>query len=263
MANSSLVVSFNANNFETSVPGLIVKDIDYGTPDRELNAFDIDRADESKVTDAFYTKRRINVSCEIGGTTTGGRPGLEAAFDQLNNILDTVEGTLLVPQAGINREYVATKENILINDRKGGWADFDVQFRCSTPFSYETSSTSLYTLTSLVGSLYDFACTFAGTTWQRPTITVTLNSFHGSGSNKSIKISNPVTSEEIAVYRTWTAADVLLINLETGAVTVNGNNVEWSGTLPQWAVGLGNVRYSDDFTGRNFNISIAYRKRRI
>lgn len=260
MSAADLAFTFDSNNLEALVPGLVITDIDTGHPERKVNIYDVESANAAKVADSFYKKRFVTVRAEIGSSS--GRAGLEASIDLLNRYTDTQEGILKVKQAGVFREYTATRGNLVFNERKSGFASVSVQFICSTPFSYETSSTTLYTLTNKVGHTYDLACNFGGNTKQQPTITFLLNSFLG-GTSKTVTITNPATTEAIAIQRTWTAADSLVINGESKTITVNGTAVDFDGKIPQWSPGAQIVRYTDDLSHINFNLTVAYRKRWI
>lgn len=252
-------VSFNGYDLEDTVSGLIVVSTDpYRMPNQKIVKQQIARNDLSTVSSRFWTDKKATITVEIGRNT---RALLEASVDRLKTILQGREKTLIVPQGSANRQYTATVDNLTFRQPDGGHQEIDIEFFCSDPYGYDTSSTTLYNYANLVGGAYDFKCTFEGSAEvQKPVITITINSV-STNTNGVISIANNTKSLDLEIARTWVAADVLIVDCLNRTVKVNGTEVDFTGPIPDWDTGVGNVSYADDFTTRNIALSIAYRKR--
>lgn len=252
-------VKFNAVDLEDYVPGLVVTGVDpYRMPNQKMVSQQIARNDLSTVSSRFWTDKKTTVSIEIGRDT---RPLLEASIDRLKYILQGKEKALVVPQGVQNRQYTATLSNMTFKEPSGGHQEIELEFFCSDPFGYDVSATTLYSYAALVGGLYDFRCTFEGSAIvQKPIVTITINTV-SANTNGLIAIENQDKGFSLEIRRAWVAADVLVVNCQTGDVTVNGTDVDFDGVIPDWDTGVGDITYSDDFSARNFAIDIQYNKR--
>lgn len=256
---SNYAVTFNAYDLEDQVPGLQVISVDpYRPPTKKLVTQTIARADKSSASSENYIDKKLTVVTEIGRNT---KALLEASIDRLNFILNGKEKVLTVPQSGSTRKYTATVQNIAITDAQGGHATISIEFFCSDPMGYDNSVTTLYNYPALVGGLYDFAVNFEGSAEvQKPKITITINSVTG-GTNGTISIMNTAKGQSLEITRNWIPTDVLIVNTLTGDITVNGIDVDFDGSIPDWDTEFGNITYTDDFSARNFAILIEYNKR--
>lgn len=255
---SKPTVSFNALDFASGVPGLIVVGTNpYQTPDRLLNTNPVGSANKSVTSSAYFQQKQLQVKVEIG---VSDRDTLENSIDLLEQIVQAREAILAVVQNSVSRQYTATMSSVITIDTQGGWAAITITFRCSDPYGYDTGSTSLGS-TRFTGSTKNLAFIIAGTAeWQLPVITITLNSLTG-GTTKNLVIGNSATGQQITVTRTWTAADVLVIDSYLRKVTVNGNEVAFTGAFPEFNKGSGSLDYSDTLTTRDVTVAAAYTKR--
>lgn len=251
-------VTFDGNDI-AEVPGLDVIGTDPHRPaPRELNINPIARADKSSVSSGFYKNRKIHVQCTIG---RDNKADLQSSLRHLEALLQGREKPLVLPIAGTNTEFTATKDNIMVGVLTGGFAEIDIEFFCSNPTGYNESSTSLYSYASLTGSDYSFAITWDGNVKQQPVVTIGITSISG-GTGGTITISNPTTGETLTIQRDWTAGEELIVNSKTGDVTVDGDDVEYTGNIPEWE-GTEPVVYSDDFTTRDISVDIDYQVRNL
>lgn len=253
----SETVTFDSNDL-ASVPGLTIIGTDpHRPPTRSLNSSEIARADLSSVASAYYKSRKIHVMAVLAAAN---KAAFQTALRTLEGLLQTREALLVFSIGGGQTEFTATKDNIMLSNEAGGFAELDIEFFCSNPTGYAVTSTTLYNYAALVGSAYSFAVTWSGNVTQQPVITVTVNTL--TGTSNTVTIGNSTTGESVAVTRAWSAADVLVVNSKTKVVTVNGSAVSYSGTIPEYK-STQPITYADDFTARNIAVNIAYQVRNL
>lgn len=260
---SKPTANFNANDLATVVPGLIITATNpYVYPTRTLYTNALAAADKSVTSGSNYTEKKVIVSAEIGQNT---RELLDAAIDTMNGYLTGKEKTLILSWAGATRQWTATLDNVTYHEVLGGYASFDLEFELSDPFGYDVSTTNLFS-TSLTGSTSttNFIGIIGGSAdWQAPIITITFTAITG-GTSKVVTVGNPANGQTCTITRSWTSADVLVINSQTKTVTVNGTEVATTGACPEWASGAaGSMSYTDTFTTRTRTMSGLYTKRHI
>lgn len=251
-------VTFNGVDLST-VTGLTIIGTDPQTPaPRSLNISELARSDQSKVSAGFYFSRKIHVLATI---SRASKSDLQSSMRELEGILQGIEKLLVLDVAGTSTEFIATKANISESNRAGGFVELDIEYICSNPTGYAVSATTLYSYSHLVGSEYDFAVAWLGNVKQQPVITIALNSFLGTAL-KEIAISNETSGQTCTILRSWTAAEVLVINCKTKEVTVDGEPVEFSGAIPEFENNEA-INYADTFSNRDISVSIAYQERNI
>lgn len=259
---SKAVVSFNAFDLEQTVPGLkIVSNNPYVNPNRTLTTNPIARTNKSVTSSAYDKDKKLDVIVEIGQNT---RELMDASLDILKQITQTREGLLIMNYATGNRQWTATKDNITPTDVLGGHGTFDIEFELADPYGYDTGTTTIVQGAQTGATRTDHVVFGGSTETQQPVITITLTKVT-SGSNHGITITNPSTGQAIVINQVtgWTNGDVLVIDVANKNVTLNGNQIDSSGPIPEWALGAGLIQYADTFTSRTFSINVTYRKRYI
>lgn len=253
----SEVVTFNGNDL-SAVNGLTIIGTDpHRPPERSLNSSEIARADRSAVAAAFYKSRKVHV---LAALAASNKASFQTALRSLESLLQATEAALVFSIGGVQTQFTATKSNITLSNEAGGFAELDIEFFCSDPIGVAVSATTLYSYAHLVGGAYSFAISWSGNVRQQPVVTVTVNTL--TGTSNTITIANPTTGESVAVTRTWSAADVLVVNSKTKSVTVNGSAVAYSGTIPETG-GTEALTYADNFTARNIALDITYQVRNL
>lgn len=255
---ASPTANFNGSDFASVVPGLrIIATNPYQTPNRVLTTNPVGSANKSVTSSAYFTLKPLAVKIEIG---QDNRDLLETAIDLLESILQAKEATLLLVQGGTTRQYTATLDSLSVTDVQGGWAAITINFKASDPYGYDAAATN-FASSRTTGSSRSNTYIFGGTAeWQAPVITITLNSLTG-GTSKNMLVGNAATGQQITITRTWTAADVVVIDSKLRKVTVNGTEVAFSGAFPEFNAGNGTLDYSDTLTTRDVTIATAYTKR--
>lgn len=242
-----------------SISGWRTTDTDtYRYPKRDTTEFPIAYSNQQAITSAFYTERMLSIS---GVITSTGREALDDSISELRRILEPINQTLQLPVSGNQRIFnEVTVTNITISDVKGGYAAIDIELATTDPFNYSLTSVELLNIINLTSGNKSYPVTLEGRGDQAPIFTLTLDTVT-NGTNKTITISNPATGKSISIEGVWAANDVLIINCKTKTVTVNAVDVDFDGSFPVWAKGLGTINYSDDFTQRQIDINVVYTKR--
>lgn len=259
MSLSTYYVIFDDNNLENSVTGLDVLGIDsYKQPKRSLSVSPISNTNQSHVASGFYTERYINVRIRIKAPDN---EILESRIDSLNSLLQSIEKTLVVPQAGFARKYTASLEDVETIDGGGAHWHATLIFRCSDNYGYDFTYTSVIDMTNVSSSTRSDTHEWKGSAYlQAPHIEVYYTAMSG-GSGGVVIIGSSVVGQQVTIARDWVAGDRLTIDVVESTVQVNGDDVAFTGALPQFTVGTSNITYYDDFTTRTFDYFVYYYKR--
>lgn len=253
-------IAFNSNSLQTT--SIITSEIDHhSSPNKAVAQASIAHGNKSRIIYTEYKDKKINITGQLVSTTI---TTLDALIDTFKGYLQGEDKNLDIEYNGTTRRYVAT-ENVTQIERPGGllFANFKVQFICAFPFGTDLASSSLSTQTTQTNAIYNYAITVAGSApWQCPVITVTYSAITGLTS-KTVSIGNGNTGQIISVTRTWTATDVLEVDVANRTVKVNGVQVEFSGAFPEFQPGSGTLSYADDFTTRTFGLTATYYKRYV
>lgn len=240
------------------VPGVTWTGFDtFRTPTRDIKNYSLAYENSSVTPSAFYTNKKINLR---GVITRSTRDLFDASLDTLRQYIDNREATLKLPQSGAYRQYTATVSNIGISGIAGGFGEVDIEFLCSDPFGYDTSTTTVLSVSGLTSGNKSYPITVSGTAKQQIKITLLINSLT-NGTAKTITLSNPIAGTTITIIRDWAALETLVIDPSTKSVTVSSASVEFTGNLSEWSPGAGFINYTDNFTARNVDITGIYTKR--
>lgn len=254
--------NFNSSDLATVVPGLRILSSDpYRPPNRDVNTVKIANTDKSANTSGYFNKKKLNVTVEIGRDT---RELLDDAIDTLLAVLIPREKTLILSVGSGTRQWTATYSNMAFSDVQGGHAVIDIEFEAADGIGTDTSSTSLFS-SSLTGNNTNtpFVVPLQGSMqFQQPVITITLNSVTLNGSTGTMTIGNPLNGMQCVISaRVFAAGEVIVIDSRTKKITVNGTEVAYTGSIPEWERGSGSMDYSDTFTARNRSMTGLYYKR--
>lgn len=214
----------------------------------------------SVTTSAFYSGRVVNLKFYIA---LSGRELLDASITKLRQLTNGVNKTLVMPiQNSSYIFYNVTLNNFALSNVSGGYAEINMEFISADPYYYSSIDTELLNVINLTSGNKSYPVTFEGTAELAPVIVYTLDSVT-NGTNKTVTFSNPATSTSISITRTWTATNVLVVDCLNKTAKVNGSNVDFTGNLLTWESGSRHFNYTDDFTARQVDINVVYRKRYI
>lgn len=244
----------------SSVSNFTVLDTDpFRPPARSLVSNQLANFNASAVTSALYKERKVHV---IGALQRDGKSGLEQGIRDLQALLQGRNKLLVFNQAGTQTEYTATMSNLAVTERAGGYGEIDIEFICSDPYGYNVTSTTVATVTAHTTNTKIMPYTWSGNVAQLPVITITINSVSLPSSTGTITINNSNAGQTMSIDAIFAAAGSLVINCKTKSVTYNSAAVDFTGPIPEWT-GSEEIKYSDNFTARNIDISVTYQQRNI
>lgn len=251
-------VYFNGVNLY-SIAGLRVTGIDtFRYPNRNVQNSALAFADNSVTTSSYFNNKPINIR---GVIAVSGRELLDTQVDSLRQAIDGQNKVLKVIVENSYRLFnKCTVKNIALSNQAGGYIEFDIEFVSAEPYSFNTTTTEVLNISNLTSGDKSYPVTFYGTATQVPIITYTLTSFT-NGTNKTVTFIDPLNSRSLSVQRTWTAAEVLVIDNLNQTVKVNGTAVDFTGNFMSFATGANFINYTDDFSTRSVNINVVYTKR--
>ena len=225
---------------------------------RDVRNYHVKNTNESRTVSNYFESKKLTIR---GIFAVSGREALDSSITRLKEITYEANKNLVLPIAGVPLQFEnVTVENIVITNVAGGYAEIEINFVVGDPYSYATTTSELLNVINLASGNKSYPVFVEGSGRQVPVITYTVDSVTG-GTDATVTFSNPITGIQISINRTFTAAEVLVIDCKSKTVKVDGANVEFSGNLMEWATGNGFVNYTDTFTTRQVDINVTYRKR--
>lgn len=221
-------------------------------PIRDIKINKLARRNKSIITSAEYVQKDLNLFLEVCG---GGRSDTEDLLGTLKSYLNTENAIVTVPQGGRDVNYTAT-----MNEFNYGWdgttALLEVVFIASDPIGVSNTIDTLFagTITSASDSL---SATVTGTFSTRPTITLTVDSVTG-GTGGSMSVGNSDTQQAVTIMADFVAGDVIVIDVDSTSITINGSLTDFTGIFPDFDPGLQSLSYVDDFTTRSVSVTSDY-----
>lgn len=258
-------VLFNANNLETLVSGLQIVALPIVVPPKKTLATNmLAFMNKAKVTQNFFTERKIPITCVIKQNT---RVLLDQALDSLWPLINGIEGTLTLVEGNQQRAYTATWSDFNMKTLKGGYMLFDIIFTTSDMFGYDPTYTLLCDQSGFVASPTNITLGDVGGSadWQVPIFTLYYSALTaGTG---TVTIGNPATGQTVSITRTWAAGDQVEVDSQNKTVKVNGVLVDFTGAIPEWqpkilvGTGQSKVLVTDSFSTRTLRVRGIYYKR--
>lgn len=254
----SYSVRFAGNDLSV-VGGVDLYNHEFNTlPQRDIKINKLARRDLSIITSSEYTSKNIPIWMEV---CSGSRADTEDSLTFIKSLVQLQNGVLEVSQGGEDIKYTATMNEFNI-EWNGPRALVNIVFLASDPVGKQSASETLVSITGITTAASSASMTVEGSATAYPVITVTINSITG-GTTKQVTIANGSTNQGITIERTWTAADILIIDSENMEVTVNGTVVDFTGKFPEWVAGSGQITYLDTFTTRNVDLVAVYNPRLV
>lgn len=251
-------VYFNSNDLG-AIENFAITDVRVeGVANRTLYDAKIANADKSVVSGANWHSKRIEI---IGVISNTDKSGMETTIGTILSKCQELNKVLQLPYGGETKQFTASYETIEVRNPVGGFAEIGITFLATDPFAYDTTYTTVVTSNNLTTNNQSFGLTISEGFVQLPVITITIDSV--TGSTADLYFSNLTNDENITINRTWTANEVLVIDSENMTVKVDGVEVDYSGYIPFLSNGYNSLWYSDEFTTRQVDISVKYRKRRL
>jgi len=251
-------ITFNSNDLQTDK--IITESIEHHQWPRFSGEFHpVAHANRSKIVYGGFPSKTIVIKGTITDTSISA---LDTAMDAFRAYFIGFDKDLDIDYAGSTRRYTATANKVAVERPYGlTYADFLVEFIATDPFGRDTTTTSALTATGRTLSTYDDDYTFLGSApYQLPVATIEYTALTG-GTAKTVEWGNLTTGQTISVTRTWVTNDILVIDVPSSIVKVNGVEVDFTGAFPTFPPGARTMTYLDDLTTRTFDIDVDYNKR--
>lgn len=219
----------------------------------------LSRRDGEVLFDKHYGKRKFQMA---GVILANSRASYLQARSTLIQNLQSIEATLRVPFDDDSVDFTATLENVIFDNKGGGFGSFSISFICSDPFGYDAQNRVLLdgASTSSLSNSYSLLETIGGTYATPATFTITFTGLTGS-TGKYVDIANEA-GDNIRVTRDWSNDDVLVINMKDRTVKVNGALKDYTGNFWNFSVGDTTVTYSTNMTTATAHATCIYKRRR-
>lgn len=254
----SVNVVFNSVDLQTSSI-ITQKSTHYNIPTKDMPVYPLAHANKSaSPNNPNYPNRKIIIEGKLRASTISA---LETLIDTFKAYFNVEDANLDIDWAGGTRRFVATGTPDVKSERGLNTADFSVVFDCDYPFGEDTSSTSLVSASGSTGATRGDSITVAGSAkYQLPIITITINSLT-DGTDSYMTVSNNANGQGITILGDFAASDEIVIDCETRTVTINGTEVDYVGSFPEFETGSQQINYADGFTARNIDYDVDYTKR--
>ena len=225
--------------------------IDSG-PTREILGSRVPRGDGEYITGDFWRQKVIEVRGFVKKDTA---EELDDFLDTMRKNLRVREGNLDITRYDTARRFVATLTNAeeLFASREGyhiTFCPFVARFVCKTPFGMDreyTANTFTFATTPRNETMQNI-----GTIEAQP---VFIFIFDSASSVTAVNIQRVDTDgnvlDEIEFTDTIAAGDILEFNSEDKVVNLNGEQVSYTGSFPELAIGSNTIKLS--VTGASFS----------
>lgn len=247
---------------DTSVPAsqILTRDILFeDIAEKTLNVQDDSIRDGFSFLDAKLTRKTITLS---GWLLSDTAANLRTHIDNVKGYLRPNDRDLDIETyggSGIYRRYRGSCQSFVCNEEH--WQitqkPYTATFLCE-PYgtAISTSTIDLNSGGNIAATPYSESVNFTGSYGPKPTITITVVA---ETDMTAIKFENTTTSDWIQIARSFSAADVLVINCDTEVVQVNGSNVDFTGAFPSFNPGSNSLRIITTDSGAfQITVSIVY-----
>ena len=258
-------LSFNSNDLQTYSPatdtGIITNVIDHTDgPDMLMGLYGLADADGSSIPAINYPSKPVALAGAIKGSS---QADLDNRIDTFKGYFTGKDKNLDIAYGSGTRRYIATAGVPKIQRKpKSFIAIFQVPITCTNPFGLDTSATDLWaTKSNFTSATFTETPTVGGNApFQLPIFTITIDAITGAGDY--VMISNDNNNQEILIYGAGLqAGDVLVIDCVERVVTLNGTEIDYSGTFLELEPGANSITYTDGFTTRTVDVAANYIKR--
>lgn len=258
-------LTYNSNDLQTfdqaTNVGIITNSIEHtNIPDKIAALYAKADANGSTIPAINYPSKKVSIAGVIKGST---QADLDSRIDTFKGYFTAKDKNLDIAYGASTRRYIATANTVsVVRKQKALYATFAIEFICTNPFGLDTTATDLWAAkTGFTSATFTETPTVGGTApYQLPIFTITINSLTGAGDY--VLISNDNNNQEVMVYGQALAnGDVIVIDCVERTVTLNGDEIDYYGTLLELEPGANSITYTDGFTTRNVDVEAEYIKR--
>lgn len=254
METQSALVNYDGFNFGAN--GIVLTTINHlNIAKRENQLEKIADQMGAKLVESSSGSKSISIE---GHYTAPSPQEAQLMYDILATVLNRTERPLVVPHGYGTRKYIATPENILIQQPNGlNRLNFSFEFIVPSGLSEEDIDRNLLSATVTTPSAV-IPLEVVGSVDARPLITLSFGNITG-GAGKSVSIRNGKDFLGLTFQRDFASNDTIAIDSANYQIYVNGDLVHPTGRMPSWSPGSGTLYYADTLTSRSVDISATYR----
>lgn len=225
--------AFGATVLSTSPYSVV--DLDIAGPPAQLLTLPLAVREGSLVSHQRHGARVITLT---GKVAAASKSALETAYDSLLKALNSGEQNLKIGREDERYFRARLTEEVWVEGRWLRLLTYRARFLAADPFAYaaaELDETDNTALSSDGGGSYhkDIEVAPAGSIYSRPRFQIVVPAATAYGIT-SITIRNVTIPQAVAlvVTRNFVASDTLIVDSSDFSVTVNGDQVDYSGAFP-------------------------------
>lgn len=227
-------------------------------PNRDVKIYKVARRDLSIITSSEYRDKNVPVFLEVCGNS---RAATEATLTFLKSLLQVQNAALVVKQGGNEVQYTATMNEFNIE-----WDAYKayvvINFIASNPIGRETQTQTAISITGNTLASRTGSFNIQGSATALPVTTIIVNTVTG-GTGSQVVLENARTNQGIRITSDFANGDIVVIDSNNLQASINGVNTDFQGMFPQFPSGSQQLRYTDNFTTRNVDISVVYNPRLV
>lgn len=255
MNNGGTPVSYNAEDLQTE--NIRIEEVLHQSiPAKDAQALAVAHGNTSYVP---YENSPHKIVTLIGQIEGDGIDDTEARIDAFKAIFNAKNANLDIGWAASTRRYNAITVTGCDVRQPGGlaFANFTVTILCQ-PFGTPTTPTVAIAEAGETATTATYSHDFIGSAeHQLPVITITINTV--TGGDGFISITNGANDQGITIVnQTFVATDEIEISTKNRWVKLNGQEIDYLGSFPEFELGSQTIKYADGFTTRNYDIDADY-----
>lgn len=258
MADVQRDIFFNGNNLAEVTSLQITHILANTTPAIDIGSSKYQFADGAVHQKHNYGSKIIAVK----GVFKGDRDAFDVGRAELEALLyNKIAKNLQYEDNGELLTYMATMRSLTIDEPQGGLAMITILFETTTPFY--TKGSIQTTNGTVNGGVSVSLGTVGGNIKAKPTITIDINTWTGSGSTDTQTIAVTWTDGFCNVIGVFSVNDQIIIDIDTGQVTLNGEGVLYHSDFGGLSVGSNSITAECSAVTDNYDIQVDYYKRYI
>jgi len=246
-------ISFDSVNLQDG--NVITKNISFESVDnRNINFQSLGR-DGGKAVDEKFEIKSITVNGIIKDTSASN---LDDRIDDLKrDIMGVLDRDLDIDYISGTRRYVASCTNFLITREFYNltYVEFQAVFSVVKPFAKDIDTTTGEY--SAITTAERDSIEIGGSAKPLPKLQFTINS---ETDLTQIEFKNTTTGDTITINEDFENGDVLIIDMDELSITLNGDEVDYTGSFPEFETGWNDFYVWFEGTAYDVDLKIIYYK---
>lgn len=240
-------ISIKVNGLEINGNGFVVEKFPFRTlPEKEINTLKLTRKSGNKQISSNYGSKSLPLQGIIKGTSL---VDLQDKINQLALATDEDNFDLIYnnPNTGEIRKWVVSRETLIFTEDADNitFMPFDLGLIANdNPFGIACdadgvpTSNIAFSQKNITADSVDGVANFDGTAKPKPAIQF---AFDKAGDITSIDFINNETGQQISIVSDPEDGDIIIIDCEYLRVTLNGEEIDYSGVFPDFIIGENSI----------------------